>query len=241
MSDGTFLEPILGSGLPWLYVDSAIWTGVGLLGNGMFSTRFLYQWLHSERKKKLLVPPAFWYLSFWGSSISLLYAIHLDKLPVILGFCFLPFLYARNIALLKRDQRQEAASVAEVNAGHVSPKPKVVSLSEKFAAIQETWQPRVAARVQDMEVKLAKLHGEFVWHQHEKEDELFLVHKGQLRIELRDGCLDLGPGDLAVIPRGVEHLPVAEEEAEVLLIEVAGTRNTGETGGDRTVEQPQEI
>lgn len=226
MSDGSFLEPVLGNALPWLYVDSAVWTGVGLLGNGMFSTRFLYQWLHSERKKKLIVPPAFWYLSFWGSSISLLYAIHLDKLPVILAFCFLPFLYARNIALLRRDQRfaqqeQPAAAVAALV-------PEVVSLQEKFAEITEHWQPKVIARVQDMEVKLAKLRGDFVWHQHEKEDELFWVQQGQLRIALRNGCLNLGPGELAVIPRGVEHQPIAEEEVEVVLIELLGTHKTGD-------------
>lgn len=97
-----FLEPLLGGVLPWLYVDSAWWTAFGLLGNGLFSSRFLIQWLHSEREKQLVVPPVFWYLSFWGSLIALIYAFHVDKLPIILGYAFLPFLYARNLKLLKR-------------------------------------------------------------------------------------------------------------------------------------------
>lgn len=100
-SDG-FLEPFLGSLLPWLYIDSAWWTAVGLIGNALFSSRFLIQWLHSERQKQLIVPPVFWHLSFWGSLIALVYAFHVDKLPIILGYLFLPFLYARNLKLLKR-------------------------------------------------------------------------------------------------------------------------------------------
>lgn len=103
MSDASgFLQPLLGPLLPFLYVDSVWWTAFGLLGNALFSSRFVIQWLHSERKKQLVVPPLFWHLSFWGSAISLVYALHIDKVPVILSFAFLPPLYARNLILLKR-------------------------------------------------------------------------------------------------------------------------------------------
>lgn len=97
-----FLQPLLGRALPWLYVDSKLWTIFGLLGNAVFSSRFVLQWLYSERRGKLLVPPVFWHLSFWGSLISLVYALHIDKLPIILSFAFLPFLYFRNLVLMRR-------------------------------------------------------------------------------------------------------------------------------------------
>jgi lipid-A-disaccharide synthase-like uncharacterized protein len=99
-----FLEGYLGSYLPWLYVDSLWWTAFGLLGNAAFSSRFVVQWLMSEKHKKVVVPPVFWHLSFWGSVVNLLYAIHLDKLPLILGFAFLPFIYFRNLVLLTRER-----------------------------------------------------------------------------------------------------------------------------------------
>ena len=102
-----------------------------------------------------------------------------------------------------------------------------LDLDHAFASITEYWRPRCIAELNGQEVKIAKVKGEFVWHHHEHEDELFLVHKGTLRIELRDGELVLGPGQLAVIPRGVEHRPVAEDEVELLLFEPAGVRNTG--------------
>jgi len=103
MTDSSgFLQPILGGALPWLYTDSYLWTAFGLLGNVIFSSRFVIQWLYSEKRKQLLVPPIFWHLSFWGSAIALIYALHIDKLPVILSFCFLPFLYFRNLVLLRR-------------------------------------------------------------------------------------------------------------------------------------------
>ncbi len=103
MNDNTgFLQPLLGQLLPWLYVDSGWWTAFGLLGNALFSSRFVIQWLHSEKRKELVVPPIFWHLSFWGSTVSLVYAVHIDKLPILLSFSFLPFLYARNLILLRR-------------------------------------------------------------------------------------------------------------------------------------------
>lgn len=103
MSDTSgFLEPALGAAAPWLYRDSRWWTVFGLFGNLLFSSRFIVQWLYSERRRRLVVPPVFWHLSFWGSVVSLLYAFHVDKLPVILGYVFLPLLYARNLMLLAR-------------------------------------------------------------------------------------------------------------------------------------------
>jgi lipid-A-disaccharide synthase-like uncharacterized protein len=104
------LQPFLGSALPWLYADTIWWTALGLLGNGMFAARFYVQWLVSERQKRLVVPPLFWYLSFWGSLLSLLYALHLDKLPIILAFAALPFVHGRNLALLRRGRQTETRS-----------------------------------------------------------------------------------------------------------------------------------
>lgn len=97
-----FLEPLLGPILPILYVDSIWWTLFGLLGNALFASRFVVQWLHSEKKQRIVVPPIFWHLSFWGSVIALVYSFHTDKLPFILSFLFLPVLYFRNLVLLKR-------------------------------------------------------------------------------------------------------------------------------------------
>lgn len=110
------------------------------------------------------------------------------------------------------------------------------SLAEKFALIDEYWQPRIVGELNGQHVKLAKLLGEFIWHHHEREDELFLVHRGRLRMEFRDHVVELGPGEVIVVPRGVEHRPVAPEVVEVVLFEPAGTRNTGELVNDRTVE-----
>lgn len=117
----------------------------------------------------------------------------------------------------------------------------VVSLAEKFALLREPWSPRIAAELNGQQVKLARLRGAFVWHAHPAEDELFLVVAGRLRIELRDGAVELGPGEFCVVPRGVEHLPIALPEAEVLLFEPAGTLNTGDAGGARTVAAPERI
>ena len=111
---------------------------------------------------------------------------------------------------------------------------EVINLKDKFSQIHEHWSPRIAAELNDSYVKLAKLQGEFVWHRHEEEEELFLVVQGRLRILLRDGELILEPGELAVIPKNVEHKPVAEEEVQVLLIEPKSTRNTGNLENERT-------
>ena len=102
-----------------------------------------------------------------------------------------------------------------------------VNLAARFAGIAEHWRPQVVAELNGQEVKLARVRGEFVWHHHAEEDELFLVVSGRLRIEFRDGAVELGAGELLVVPRGVEHRPVAEEDVELLLFEPAATRNTG--------------
>ena len=116
-----------------------------------------------------------------------------------------------------------------------------VNLAEKLGLIREHWTPKVVAELNGQEVKLVKLQGEFVWHHHEREDELFLVLKGQLRMELRDGTLELGPGEMVVVPRGVEHRPCADEEVELLLFEPASTLNTGNVVDERTVFEPERI
>lgn len=111
-----------------------------------------------------------------------------------------------------------------------------VNLAAKFDLFSERWSPKIVAEVGDQYLKLVKVQGEFVWHQHETEDELFYVVRGRLIIRLRDGDVELGPGEFAVIPRGVEHLPTSDEETHVMLIEPKTTRNTGDVDSDRTVE-----
>lgn len=112
---------------------------------------------------------------------------------------------------------------------------KKVSLEEKLDLFTDRWSPKIVGEINDSYVKLVKLKGEFVWHHHEAEDELFLVIKGRLLIKLRDRDIRLEEGELVIIPRGVEHLPIAEEEAHVLLLEPKTTLNTGEVHNERTV------
>lgn len=114
---------------------------------------------------------------------------------------------------------------------------ETVNLNEKFAAFTELWSPKIVGQVNDVHVKLAKLKGEFPWHLHEAEDEMFLVVKGRLRLDFRDRALWLGEGEFVVVPRGVEHRPVAKEEVHVVLIEPAGTLNTGNVRSERTVDE----
>jgi mannose-6-phosphate isomerase-like protein (cupin superfamily) len=115
-----------------------------------------------------------------------------------------------------------------------------VNLAEKLDLFDEHWQPKIVARINDHEVRIAKVQGEFVWHKHDDTDDFFLVLEGRLTIQLRDRNIDLEEGELFVVPRGVEHCPRADEEAAVLLIEPAGTVNTGDAGGPRTA-QPEPI
>ena len=111
-----------------------------------------------------------------------------------------------------------------------------VILSKKLALFSERWSPKVIGAVNDLHVKLAKLEGEFVWHSHEAEDELFLVLKGTLRMQFRDREVVIRPGELIVVPHGTEHRPVADDEVHVLLLEPKSTVNTGTAGGERTRE-----
>lgn len=111
-----------------------------------------------------------------------------------------------------------------------------VNLAEKFASIADYWNPRVAGDLNGQQVKLVKLQGEFIWHQHDHEDELFLVIDGDFNMEFRDKTVLLKAGEFLIVPRGVEHRPVAEKEASVLLFEPATTLNTGEHHNERTRE-----
>ena len=114
---------------------------------------------------------------------------------------------------------------------------EVVNLKEKFGLFQDVWSPKIAGELNDSYVKLVKLKGEFVWHHHEAEDELFLVVQGTLLIKLRDRDIWLHEGEFVIIPRGVEHLPVADEEVQVLLLEPKTTLNTGNVQNERTVSE----
>jgi len=116
-----------------------------------------------------------------------------------------------------------------------------VNLGEKFSQFDDHWSPRIVGELNGQHVKLVKFRGEFVWHQHESEDELFLVVRGNFRMEFRDRSIALGPGEFLIVPRGVDHRPVADEEVEVLLFEPAGTVNTGSAGGERTVISPKRL
>ncbi len=111
---------------------------------------------------------------------------------------------------------------------------KRVNLAKKFTLFDERWQPKIVAALNDSYVKLAKLEGEFVWHQHEAEDELFYVVKGKLLIKFRDGDVWLKEGEFIVVPRGVEHKPVAEEEVHVMLIEPKSTISTGNVRDEKS-------
>jgi len=116
-----------------------------------------------------------------------------------------------------------------------------VDLAEKFSLFTESWSPKIVGELNDAYVKVVKLEGEFVWHHHDDEDELFWVVSGRLRIELRDGEVVLEPGELLVVPRGVEHRPVAEGETHVVLIEPKTTLNTGNVRDERTVDELDRI
>jgi len=120
-------------------------------------------------------------------------------------------------------------------------KPQKIDLAQKLSLFDEHWSPKIIGEVNDCAVKLVKLQGDFVWHQHDKEDELFLVLKGQLRIQFRDGDVELAEGEMIVVPRGVEHRPTAAEEVSVLLFEPMSTLNTGDAVDDRTLHDLERI
>ena len=117
----------------------------------------------------------------------------------------------------------------------------IVDLKEKFSLFDEYWKPKIVGELNGQYVKLAKLKGEFVWHQHENEDELFMLVKGSLKIRLKAKDIDLTEGQFFIIPRGVEHLPVAEEECHVVLFEPKSVLNTGNIKNEKTVEELESI
>jgi mannose-6-phosphate isomerase-like protein (cupin superfamily) len=118
---------------------------------------------------------------------------------------------------------------------------KPIILAEKLAQIHDFWNPRIVGELNGQHVKLAKVKGEFVWHHHENEDELFFVLDGELRLEFRDGEVTLGPGELFIVPKGTEHRPVAREEVHLLMFEPASTLNTGNIRNERTVEDLERL
>jgi len=116
-----------------------------------------------------------------------------------------------------------------------------VNLQEKFSRVKEYWTPKIVGELNDSYVKAVKFKGEFLWHHHEKEDELFLVVKGTLRMRFRDREVRVGEGEFIVVPRGVEHLPVAQEEVHVVLLEPKSTLNTGNVRNERTIAELERI
>jgi mannose-6-phosphate isomerase-like protein (cupin superfamily) len=116
-----------------------------------------------------------------------------------------------------------------------------INLAEKLALFSTYWQPKVVGELNGQQVKLVKFKGEFVWHHHDHEDELFLVVDGRFRMELRDRSIELGEGEFLVVPRGVEHRPVADEEVSVLLFEPASTLNTGNIRDERTIDELERL
>ena len=119
--------------------------------------------------------------------------------------------------------------------------PEKVNLSQKFSLFSDHWSPKIAGELNDSYVKLVKFQGEFVWHHHDNEDELFLVVKGRMQMRFRDRDVWVDEGEFIVVPRGVEHMPVAPEEVQVVLLEPKSTLNTGNVQNERTVAQLDEI
>ena len=116
-----------------------------------------------------------------------------------------------------------------------------VNLAVKLASFSAHWQPKIVGELNGQQVKLSKIQGEFVWHHHDHEDELFLVIAGKLHMDYRDRTETIEPGEFTIVRRGVEHRPRATEETHILLFEPAGTLNTGSAGGERTVAEPERI
>ena len=112
--------------------------------------------------------------------------------------------------------------------------PEAINLADKLSKITDRWQPRVVAELNDYQFKLVKIEGDFVWHSHPDTDEAFIVIEGELRIDFRDGAVTLGPGEMYVVKKGVEHKPYAAREVHMMLLEPRGVTNTGDAGGERT-------
>ena len=111
---------------------------------------------------------------------------------------------------------------------------RAINLREKLGLFTEQWQPKVVAEMNDYQFKIVKLQGDFIWHDHKETDETFLVIEGELRIDFRDGTVRIGPGEMFIVPKGIDHKPCAEHEVKLLLIEPRGVKNTGHEGGERT-------
>lgn len=111
-----------------------------------------------------------------------------------------------------------------------------INLAAKFGLFTDRWQPRVVAEMNELQFKIVRLEGDFLWHRHPETDEAFLVLEGSLRIDFRDGAVTLGPGEMFVVPKGVEHKPCAEAEVKLMLVEPRGILNTGHEGGERTAQ-----
>jgi mannose-6-phosphate isomerase-like protein (cupin superfamily) len=116
----------------------------------------------------------------------------------------------------------------------MTPRYQAINLQDKLARFSDHWAPKVVAQMNDYQLKLVKIQGEFVWHSHADTDEVFIVLDGRMRIELRDGGVDLGPGEMFVVPKGAEHKPSAPGECRILLVEPKGVVNTGDAGGAKT-------
>ena len=114
---------------------------------------------------------------------------------------------------------------------------KTINFDEKFMKFTEHWSPKIIAEMNDYQFKLVKIQGEFVWHKHDETDEVFIVFDGEMSIVFRDGVVNIKNGEMVVVPKGVEHKPVADNECKIMTIEPAGTVNTGDAGGDMTVEE----
>ena len=115
-------------------------------------------------------------------------------------------------------------------------KNKAINFEQKLGLFSEQWKPKVIAEMNDYQFKIVKLQGDFVWHDHKHTDETFIVLEGTLRIDLRDGAVNLNAGEMYVVPKGIEHKPYAEHEVKVLLIEPRGVVNTGEAAGEKTAQ-----
>jgi len=135
---------------------------------------------------------------------------------------------------LRRASVRPVAEKSTRSSNGDSVKTDVVNLADKFNLFDDRWSPKIAARINNLDLKLVKAEGIFVWHRHAETDEFFLVHRGQLTIELRDRRVVLGPGECFVVPRGVEHRPKADQTCDVVILEPVGTVNTGDAGGDLT-------
>ena len=118
---------------------------------------------------------------------------------------------------------------------------KAINFEEKFGKFSEQWSPKIIAQLNDYHFKIAKIQGEFVWHSHAETDEAFIVIHGKMQIQFRDGAVNLNAGEMFLVPRGIEHKPVAEDECQILMVELAGTLNTGDAEGDLTITDTEWI